>query len=125
MQREDMVAAMTDIMANFTSYLGKHLPDDIMEKLGQLRSAEDTPLAKVVYDSMFENLAKADALNRPCCQDTGVIPVLTWLRVLERIRNSRSGRGPSLATSTCSTRDRRSGPRRTPATNCSSRGAWP
>ena len=73
MQHEQAVAAMTDIMANFTSYLGKHLPDDIMEKLGQLRSAEDTPLAKVVYDSMFENLAKADTLNRPCCQDTGVI----------------------------------------------------
>jgi L(+)-tartrate dehydratase alpha subunit len=73
MQREVMVATMTEIMANFTNYLGKHLPDDIMEKLGQLRTAEDTPLAKVVYDSMFENLAKADALNRPCCQDTGVI----------------------------------------------------
>jgi L(+)-tartrate dehydratase alpha subunit len=73
MQREDMVATMMEIMANFTNYLGKHLPDDIMEKLGQLRAAEDTPLAKVVYDSMFENLAKADALNRPCCQDTGVI----------------------------------------------------
>ena len=73
MQREDMVAAMTDIMANFTSYLGKHLPDDIIEKLGQLRSAEVTPLAKVVYDSMFENLEKADTLSRPCCQDTGVI----------------------------------------------------
>ncbi|WP_319521216.1 L(+)-tartrate dehydratase subunit alpha [uncultured Desulfosarcina sp.] len=73
MQHEEAVAAMTDIMANFTSYLGKHLPDDIMEKLGQLRSVEDTPLAKVVYDSMFENLAKADTLDRPCCQDTGVI----------------------------------------------------
>ncbi len=64
---------MIDIMANFTNYIGKHLPDDIMDKLRQLRSAENTLLAKVVYDSMFENLAKADELDRPCCQDTGVI----------------------------------------------------
>jgi L(+)-tartrate dehydratase alpha subunit len=73
MQHEQAVSTMTDIMAKFTDYIGKHLPDDIMEKLGQLRSAEDSPLAKVVYDSMFENLAKADELSRPCCQDTGVI----------------------------------------------------
>ncbi len=73
MQHDQAVVAMTDIMANFTNYIGKHLPDDIMDKLRQLRSAENTPLAKVVYDSMFENLAKADELDRPCCQDTGVI----------------------------------------------------
>lgn len=73
MQHEQAVATMTDIVAKFTNYMGKHLPDDIMEKLRQLRSAEDSPLAKVVYDSMFENLAKADELDRPCCQDTGVI----------------------------------------------------
>jgi L(+)-tartrate dehydratase alpha subunit len=73
MQHKQAVAAMTDIVANFTSYMAKHLPDDIMEKLRQLRSAEKKPLSKVVYDSMFENLAKADSLNRPCCQDTGVI----------------------------------------------------
>lgn len=73
MQREQAILAMIDIMAKFTNYIGKHLPDDIMEKLGELRMAEDSPLAKVVYDSMFENLAKADELNRPCCQDTGVI----------------------------------------------------
>lgn len=73
MQHEQAVIAMTDIMAKFTGYIGKHLPDDIMKKLRQLRSSEDSPLAKVVYDSMFENLTKADELDRPCCQDTGVI----------------------------------------------------
>ena len=73
MRREEMVTAMTDIMARFTSYLGKHLPDDIVKKLELLRSSEEAPLAKTIYDSMFENLAKADSLNRPCCQDTGVI----------------------------------------------------
>jgi len=73
MQHEQAVIAMTDIMAKFTGYIGKHLPDDIMDKLKELRSAEDSPLAKVVYDSMFDNLEKADKLNRPSCQDTGVI----------------------------------------------------
>ncbi|WP_163338986.1 L(+)-tartrate dehydratase subunit alpha [Desulfopila sp. IMCC35008] len=73
MQHDQAVKTMTDIMAKFTNYIGKHLPDDIMNKLSELRSQEDTTLAKVVYDSMFENLAKADELDRPCCQDTGVI----------------------------------------------------
>jgi L(+)-tartrate dehydratase alpha subunit len=73
MQHAQAVIAMTDIMAKFTDYIGKHLPDDIVAKLSELRSAEESPLAKVVYDSMFENLAKADELNRPCCQDTGII----------------------------------------------------
>ena len=73
MQHQQAVSTMTEIVAKFTDYIGKHLPDDIMDKLTQLRAAEATPLATVVYDSMFENLAKADELDRPCCQDTGVI----------------------------------------------------
>ena len=73
MKYEQAVSTMIEIMTQFTDYIGKHLPDDIMEKLTRLRAEEDSALAKVVYDSMFENLAKADELNRPCCQDTGVI----------------------------------------------------
>lgn len=64
---------MVEIMTNFTSYIGKHLPDDVMAKLTELRDQEDSYLAKVVYDSMFENQKLAADLNRPCCQDTGVI----------------------------------------------------
>ncbi len=73
MQHDQAAAVMTDIVAGFTDYIGKHLPDDIMGKLRQLRAAEQSPLARVVYDSMFENLEKAHDLDRPCCQDTGVI----------------------------------------------------
>ena len=73
MQHAQAAATMTDIMAKFTDYIGKHLPNDILEKLEQLRADENSPLAKVVYDSMFQNLAKAEELNRPSCQDTGVI----------------------------------------------------
>lgn len=73
MNKEQMIQSMTDTMAKFTGYMGKRLPDDVMAKLRELRDTEDTYLAKVVYDSMFENQEIADKLNRPCCQDTGVI----------------------------------------------------
>lgn len=62
-----------DIMAKFTAYSGKHLPDDILGKLKELRNHEHSYLAKVVYDSMVDNLDLANELDRPCCQDTGVI----------------------------------------------------
>jgi L(+)-tartrate dehydratase alpha subunit len=67
------VASLTDLMARFTSYLGKRLPQDVLDKLAELGRGEDSPLARVVFDSMFENLEAADRLDRPCCQDTGVI----------------------------------------------------
>lgn len=73
MDNEKAVQIMSDILSKFISFIGKKLPDDVLKKLAELRSREDTPLAKVVYDSMFENLNKATELNRPACQDTGVI----------------------------------------------------
>lgn len=73
MDKHEAKASLTDIMARFTGYLGKRLPDDVRDKLAALRQAEVSPLSRVVYDSMFENLAAADSLDRPCCQDTGVI----------------------------------------------------
>lgn len=68
-QRENFI----DIMAKFTAYAGKHLPDDVYAKLLQLREREDTDMARIVYDAMFDNLNMAKELDRPCCQDTGII----------------------------------------------------
>lgn len=68
-QRERFI----DVMAKFTGYAGKHLPDDVIAKLEELRSQEDTPMAKLIYDAMFDDLKMAHELNRPACQDTGVI----------------------------------------------------
>lgn len=62
-----------DIMARFTDFSSKHLPDDVLNKLKELSSNEDTQMAKIFYDAMFEDLKMADELNRPCCQDTGII----------------------------------------------------
>jgi L(+)-tartrate dehydratase alpha subunit len=73
MNDQQSIKKMTDIVAGFTDYAGKYLPDDVLAKLRELRDSEKSPLAKVVYDSMFDNQAKAAELNRPCCQDTGVI----------------------------------------------------
>lgn len=72
-QNAQAVSDLTDIMATFTSYIGKRLPTDVSAKLAELRAAETNPLARVLYDSMAENQAAADRLDRPCCQDTGVI----------------------------------------------------
>lgn len=64
---------LTDLVSRFTGYVGKRLPTDVVRKLMELREREDAPLSKTVYDSMFDNLAEADRLDRPCCQDTGVV----------------------------------------------------
>lgn len=71
--KPEAVGKLTDLMATFTGYVGKHLPQDVLDKLAELRAREEKPLSKIVYDSMFENLEAADKLNRPCCQDTGAL----------------------------------------------------
>lgn len=73
MNTHEASRSLTDLMARFTGYVGKHLPQDVLDKLAELRAREEAPLSKVVYDSMFDNLEAADRLDRPCCQDTGVI----------------------------------------------------
>ena len=60
-------------MASFVSYIGKVLPDDIKAKIDELAEKEDSPLSKVIYDTMFKNQELAVKLNRPSCQDTGVL----------------------------------------------------
>jgi len=67
------VADLTDLLAKFTSHIGKRLPTDVTQKLGELREKEVNFLAKEVYESMRANQEAADKLDRPSCQDTGVI----------------------------------------------------
>jgi L(+)-tartrate dehydratase alpha subunit len=73
MTRQQQSEQLTDLMARFTAYVGKHLPDDVLKRLRELRDIESGPLSRVVYDSMFKNLELACELDRPSCQDTGVI----------------------------------------------------
>lgn len=73
MDTQAAVQSLTDTMARFTAYIGKRLPTDVQDKLAELRAAETHPLAMAVYDSMAQNQEAADRLDRPSCQDTGVI----------------------------------------------------
>src|SRR5476649_2829838 len=73
LDKQQAAKSLTDLMARFTGYVGKHLPQDVLDKLAELRALEEKPLSKIVYNSMFENLEAAEKLNRPCCQDTGAL----------------------------------------------------
>ncbi len=73
MESQAAVRSLTDTMAKFTAYIGKHLPTDVEAKLAELRAKETKPLAKAIYLSMAENQDAAGKLDRPSCQDTGVI----------------------------------------------------
>ena len=73
MDKAAAAADLTYLMSKFTSYIGKRLPTDVTQKLGELRDKEVNFLAKEVYESMRLNQEAADKLDRPSCQDTGVI----------------------------------------------------
>ena len=73
MSKPESVQRMTEMMAKFIAHTGKKLPDDVIAKLQELRDKEDSPLAKTIYDTMFRNQELAVKLNRPSCQDTGVL----------------------------------------------------
>lgn len=67
------VAKLTEIVAKFTSLVGKQLPDDVVAKLKELCEEETVPMAKMIYEAMEQNQNIALNLNRPSCQDTGLI----------------------------------------------------
>lgn len=73
MSQQEMVTKMTDIMASFVGHIGKKLPDDVIAKLDELAKKETSPLAKTLYQTMTRNQNLAVSLDRPSCQDTGVL----------------------------------------------------
>ena len=73
MSKEQQVTQLTDYMAKFIAHVAKKLPDDVIAKLQELRDKEDSPMTNVIYDTMFRNQELALKLNRPSCQDTGVL----------------------------------------------------
>lgn len=73
MSQQEMVTRMTDIMASFVGHIGKKLPDDVIAKLDELAKKETSPLAKTLYETMTRNQNLAVSLDRPSCQDTGVL----------------------------------------------------
>ncbi|MDR2312983.1 MAG: L(+)-tartrate dehydratase subunit alpha [Spirochaetaceae bacterium] len=71
--RPQAAERLTAIIEGLMALVGKRLPDDVRARLEELRSREDSPLGREVYAAMFTNLDMAEALDRPCCQDTGII----------------------------------------------------
>ena len=78
MTKENGVKVLTDMVADFVAHIGKKLPDDVVEKLEELGSQESAALPKVLYETMTKNQGLAVELNRPSCQDTGVLQF--WLK---------------------------------------------
>ena len=78
MSAEEKTTCIRNIMAAFIDHTSKHLPDDVLAGLKKLKDNEDDPLALEIYDLMFRNLRMAAELDRPSCQDTGVLQF--WIR---------------------------------------------
>lgn len=87
MQDIDHIQSFTDTMAKFTAYFGKHLPDDVVEKLTELRKEQTSEISKIIYDAMFVDLELAKERNVPACQDTGVIQYIVQMGANFPIRN--------------------------------------
>ena len=69
----DNARSFVDTTIKFLNFVSKVLPDDVVAKLKELSEKETDPMPKAIYNSMFENMEKAVTLDRPLCQDTGVV----------------------------------------------------
>lgn len=73
MNKVDDAKKLTDLMSKFISLVSYKLPDDVENKLKELRQEETGELAKIIYATMEENQKLAFEFKRPSCQDTGVL----------------------------------------------------
>lgn len=73
MTQEDSKKILSNRMEKFIALSATHLPDDVYEKLEECRRNETDEMQKTLYDAYFTNLDLAKKLNRPCCQDTGLL----------------------------------------------------
>ncbi|MCL1815731.1 MAG: L(+)-tartrate dehydratase subunit alpha [Treponema sp.] len=64
---------LTALIVQFLDLSAKHLSDDVLARLKEMQAGETGSLSRKIYGAMFEDLDMAEKLNRPCCQDTGVI----------------------------------------------------
>lgn len=73
MDKTQQVKRMTYVMTRLVDYMSKKLPDDVENKLRELAAQETNTLAKLLYETYFKNQDEALRLNRPSCQDTGLL----------------------------------------------------
>jgi len=67
------VEHFTELLAKFIALLVIRLPDDVMAKLAELSQRETSPLGRVLYEAIKDDLSLAAQLKRPLCQDTGIL----------------------------------------------------
>lgn len=60
-------------MSRLITHMAIVLPDDVKVKLTELAEQETQQPAKIIYETMFRNQELAAQLNRPSCQDTGML----------------------------------------------------
>ncbi len=75
MINEISVSRVTECVARLCVGANLYLPEDVQNALSRAKVAEKAPLAKDILQSISENLAAADALHIPICQDTGMAVV--------------------------------------------------
>ena len=74
MSNEKQVEQLTTYMANFIAHIAKKLPDDVIAKLTELqRQRGQSSYQKQSMIQCLRNQELAVELNRPSCQDTGVL----------------------------------------------------
>lgn len=67
---------LSDVVARFTALVSRRLPDDVTERLGELKAEEGlSPMAQMIYQTMERNQQLALELKRPSCQDTGLVQI--------------------------------------------------
>ena len=55
MDKATAVADLTDLLAKFTAHIGKRLPTDVTQKLGELREKEGVTRRQGDYRSLKES----------------------------------------------------------------------
>lgn len=73
MNNYDARKQIAETMERFIKVVATRLPDDVSRKLHEVSEKETTEMQKALYGAYFKNLENAKALNRPCCQDTGLM----------------------------------------------------
>ena len=64
---------LSSILAGLVSLTAKYLSDDVLNRLKELQARETSALAQANYSAMLNNVRMAEDLNRPICQDTGLV----------------------------------------------------
>ena len=64
---------IVNAVAEYLDHISKLLPDDVVKALTRLRTEEKNEAAASVYETMFRNMKMAEELDKPLCQDTGIV----------------------------------------------------